>query len=75
MEKDQFIFALSQDCIVDIAKIDAKTWARICKTVKHLMETRQCDNVGKAYICAFLVYLQELEMLVPPYDPKKDLSM
>lgn len=75
MEAGQFTFGLSDDVVIDIATIDKRQWDNLCRNVTWLMQTKQCDNVGKAYICAFLMYIQEIEMLIPAYDPKKDLSM
>lgn len=75
MEKGQFTFLLSADCEIDIATIDPIAWASIKQNVKQLLENKQCDDIGKAYICAFLIYIQELDLLIPEYDPKKDQFM
>jgi hypothetical protein len=75
MEKGQFTFQLSSDCEIDIASIDPVAWSSIKKNVKRLLENKQCDDIGKAYICAFLIYIQELDLLIPEYNPEKDNFM
>lgn len=75
MDEGQFTLALSAEVEVDIATIDPESWKRIKEHVKLLLKNKQCDDIGKAYICAFLVYIQELSSLIGEYDPEKDKFM
>lgn len=75
MQKGQFVLEVSQDCIVDLAKIDKKTWNGLKKTVSLLVKSQQVEDIGMAYIAAFLIYVQELVISMPDYNPKKDKLM
>ncbi len=75
MKQGQFVLQISQDLIIDLAAIDKHSWDKLKETVKLLLESRQCDHPGMAYIAAFLMYIQDLEMLMPDYDPSHDKMM
>ncbi len=75
MIRGQFVLQISQDLIIDLAAIDKHSWDKLKASVKLLLESRQCDNPGMAYIAAFLMYVQDLEALMPEYDPSKDRMM
>lgn len=75
MEKGRFIFELSPECVIDIASIDTKSWSKIKENVRFLMESKQSDDIGKAYIIAFIIYVAEFELLIPEYNPESDKMM
>ena len=72
--KDPFIIQLDDDLSIDLANLPAKDWARIKKDVQFLINTQTTNDIGKAYIAAFWVYLQDIAILAKPYDPNDDLS-
>ncbi len=71
----QFVLQISQDLIIDLSMIDKHSWLKLRATVKRLMQDGQIKDPGMAYIAAFLIYVQDLEMLMPEYDPKRDKMM
>lgn len=71
MEEGSFLFHISDEVIIDLAKISQRDWNRIKNDVKFFLKSKQCNDIGKAYICAFLVYIQDLEALSEPYNPDK----
>lgn len=72
-EKGQFIYQLSEDVIIDLGSIDDRTWSDIKRNVKTIMAAKQTDEIGMAYIAAFIIYLSELDALSKPYDKDTDL--
>lgn len=71
MHQGQFIFEISEEVKIDIATISKEDWKRIQNDVKFLLKSKQCNDIGKAYICAFLVYIQDVSALAEPYDSDK----
>lgn len=68
MDKGQFVFQITNEIEVDIASLSDSDWKRIKADVKFLMQSKQCDDIGRAYICAFLVFVQDIEILAEPFD-------
>lgn len=75
MDKEQFIFQVSEDVAIDVATISPADWKRIKADVKFLLQSKQCDDIGQAYISAFLVYIQDVSALAEKYDPDKHKFM
>ena len=75
MDKNQFIFAINDDVQIDIATISDKDFKRIKDDVRFLINSKQCSDIGKAYICAFLLYIQDVTAMATPFNPEKDLFM
>ena len=69
MDKGQFVFQVTDEIEVDMATMSDSDWKRIKADVKFLMQSKQCDDIGKAYICAFLVFVQDVGLLAEPFDP------
>ena len=65
--KNTFIYQ-SGEIVVDLADIDENTWNKIQSDCRLIMLQKQTDNVGVAYIAAFLLYLYELDLLSEPFD-------
>jgi hypothetical protein len=65
--KNTFIYQ-SGEIVVDLADIDENTWKKIQSDCRLIMLQKQTDNVGVAYIAAFLLYLYELDLLSEPFD-------
>lgn len=72
--KDTFLYAITDEIVIDLGKIDAQTWKKIKADVKIIMKNNQTDEIGMAYIAAFICYISELSELAQPFDPDADLS-
>lgn len=75
MKSGKYLLNLSPDCIIDIATIDDKSWSSIKKNVRHFMNTKEFSDIGKAYIAAFFIYVEEIDLLIPEFDPRFDKFM
>ena len=73
-EKGQFVYFVTEEICIDLGEIDDDTWKVFKLNVKEIMKSKQTDEIGMAYIAAFLIYLGEIQMLSEPYDPNTDLS-
>lgn len=71
--KGQFIFHMTDEIVVDLGEISENTWSGIKENVRVVMAANQTDEIGMAYIAAFIMYLAELDMMSIPYDSKVDL--
>lgn len=72
MEKGRFVIQITEDYAIDLATIELDAWLAIKRNVTHMMRTKQIEDPGKAYIAAFLVYMQDVEMLMTEFDETKD---
>lgn len=61
----------SGELVFDLANIDEPTWQKIQNDCRLIMLQKQTDNVGVAYIAAFLLFLYELDLLSEPFDSNK----
>jgi hypothetical protein len=70
---DTFVYFVSDEIVIDLGKMDDATWKKIKKNVQVIMKANQTDEIGMAYIAAFLIYLGEIEMMSAAFDPDYDL--
>lgn len=73
IEKNTFVFYLSDEICVDLGDLSPNAWDGIKKNVRIILAAKQTDDIGLAYIAAFMLYLSELDMMSIPYNPKEDL--
>ena len=59
--------------VIDLALISDNDWQKIKTSVRQLLKDKETDDIGMAYIIAFVFYIEELSMLSIPYDPEQDL--
>lgn len=71
---DPFIIQLDDDLLIDLANLPEKDWDRIKKDVQFFLKTNTTKDIGKAYIAAFWIYLQDIALLAKNYDPEDDIS-
>lgn len=72
MKEGVYYIALSEDIVIDLATVSDMDWIKIKRTVKLLIESDETKDVGKAYIAAFLLYVQDMGMLSIPFDEDED---
>lgn len=70
--KDPLIIQLSEELNIDLNNLSSKDWQRIQNDAKFLMQAKHTNNVGKAYIAAFWLYMQDLSLLADPFNPDLD---
>lgn len=70
--KDPLIIQLTDEIQIDLNNLSQKDWDRVQRDAKFLMQTKHTTNVGKAYIAAFWIYLQDVSILAEPYNPDTD---
>jgi len=70
--KDPLIIQLTDELQIDLNNLSKKDWDRIQNDVKFLMQTKHTNNVGKAYIAAFWIYMQDLSILAEPFNSDFD---
>lgn len=73
MKEGVYFLILSEDVVIDLATVSDMDWIKIKRTVKLLIESDETKDVGKAYIAAFLLFAQDLEMLSIPFDEDEDV--
>ena len=66
------IIPLDDDLQVNLAKLPKRDWDRIKRDVSFLIKSKVTEEIGKAYIAAFFMYLEDLAILSTPYDPDID---
>lgn len=71
--KEPFIIYLDEEFFIDLRKINKTDWEKIKNDVKFFMQSGHTKDIGKAYIAAFFVYLEDIAALSAPFDPDKDL--
>lgn len=72
MKEGVYYLYLTDDLCIDIATIPDMDWIKIKRTVRSLIETDETKDVGKAYIAAFLLYVQDIGVLSIPFDEDED---
>lgn len=72
MKENIYILPLSEDVVIDLATISLADWAKIKRDVKLIIETGETKDVGKAYIAAFLLYVQDVGVLSIPFNKDED---
>lgn len=75
MESGKFVYQITDEVHIDVATISKKDWDRIKNDVKFLMQSKQFDDIGRAYVAAFLAYLIDIVELSESYDPTRHKSM
>ena len=69
----KFYYVISPEVVIDLGQISEMDWAKIKKTTREMLDRKETDDIGMAYIIAFVFYIAELEMLAQPYNPDEDL--
>ncbi len=72
MKENFYILPLSEDVVIDLATISDMDWIKIKRDVKLIIETDETKDVGKAYIAAFLLYVQDIGVLSVPFNKDED---
>lgn len=73
MKEGIYYLWLSDDIVIDLATIPDMDWIKIKRTVRSLMESDETKDPGKAYIAAFLLYVQDVGVLSIPFDEDEDI--
>ena len=73
MKEGVYYIYLTDDIVIDLATVSDMDWIKIKRTVKLLIESDETKDVGKAYIAAFLLYIQDVGLLSMPFDEDEDI--
>ena len=72
-KKGKFIYIVSPEVVIDLGEIGEIDWKKIKNEVKRLLKEKETDDIGMAYIIAFVFYIDELSQLSEPFDEEQDL--
>lgn len=71
--KGKFFYIINPEMVIDMGEISETDWAKIKKTTREMLDKKETDEIGMAYIIAFIFYIAELELLSEPYNSDQDL--
>lgn len=66
------LIQLDDEFQIDLNTMPKHDWEKIKREAKFLIETGHTKDVGKAYISAFFLHLEDLAILATPFDPNTD---
>lgn len=73
MKNGEYLFQLSDTFIIDLANISQTDWTNIKKNANIFVITKKIEEIGMAYIVAFLEYAHNLASLDLPEKKKESL--
>lgn len=72
VEKELFLIDIGHD-VIDLGEIEAADWQHIKHLAKDLIQAKQITEVSKAYIGAFIMWLDIQRSMRRPFNGKHDM--
>ncbi len=60
LKNNEYLFQLSDTFVIDLANIHESDWINIKKSANIFVRTKKIEEIGLAYIVAFLEYAHNL---------------